>query len=104
MLKLFFDRDKIYPYPWYFAEESLTKDVQEILGKKADKMVVEIKKGRIYSYVDMDEINEIGEFLFKKIRSDKEFYKVVEKNVLKTGENLMSFCEGLKRLNLNELF
>ena len=77
-LKLFFDRDRIYLYPWYFAEQCLTDDIEKIFGMKIEKTILEFKKGYLYSYIDTDRGNEIGKFLFEKVKKDKKFYKKVD--------------------------
>lgn len=102
MFKLVFDRDRIYLYPWYLAEQCLTEDIGKIFNKKIDKTILEFKEGHLYSYMDVEQFNDIGKFLFEKIRKDKKFYKIVEKNVLNTGEDLIRFCENLSKLNLKK--
>ena len=100
---MLFDRDRLYPYPWYFADECLTKDIADIFGKKLDKIILELKDGHMKYYGDVDKFNEIGEFLLQKVKDDKQFYNLVEKNILETGNNLIKFCDDLKNLNLKKL-
>ena len=102
-LKLFFDRDRIYLYPWYFAEQCLTDDIEKIFGMKIEKTILEFKKGYLYSYIDTDRGNEIGKFLFEKVKKDKKFYKKVEKNILSTGKQLTDFCNKVGQLKYSGL-
>jgi phosphoenolpyruvate synthase/pyruvate phosphate dikinase len=102
-LKLLFDRDKIYPYPWYFAEQCVTGDIESVFGKKVSRTILEIRRGHIYSYVDIDSFNDIGEFLFNKVKDDKIFYKKIETMVLSTGDDLIEFCEKLKDINYQKI-
>jgi len=101
--KMVFDRDRIYLYPWYLAEQCLTVDIEKIFGKKIDKTLLEFRNGHLYSYINISQFNEIGEFLFNEVRKDRKFYKIVEKNILSTGKDLMSFCDKISRLNYSEL-
>ncbi len=102
-LKLIFDRDRMYLYPWVLAEQCLTDDIEKIFGKKIDKTLLEFRNSHLYSYLNISQFNEIGEFLFNKVRKDRKFYKIIEKNILSTGKDLMSFCDKINRLNYSEL-
>jgi len=93
--KLLFDRDNLNLYPWYFADQCLTKDIEKIFNRKVSKVILEFKKSHIRNFIDVDELNEIGEYLLNRVIKDKSFYKLVEKNILATGEVLLDFCQNL---------
>jgi len=97
MLKALFNRDRFNLYPWYFADQCVTKDIKEIFGKKLNKIVLKFEKGRLSSYGDIEEFNEMGELLLNKIIEDKNFYETVEKNTTEKGEELLNFCESLPK-------
>jgi len=44
MYKLIFERDRLYLYPWYFADEALTFDIEKIFGKRVPPIVKIIKR------------------------------------------------------------
>lgn len=103
MHQLIFERDKIYPYPWYFADEALTCDIKKIFGRKINKIILEFKDGRFYYYGDASEFDLMGEFLLEKVKEDRKFYKVVQKNILATGKELIRFCEKIKGIDLTKV-
>lgn len=103
MFKFFADRDRVYLYPWYLAEECLTDDLEKIFGIKIEKTLLEFKNNHIYGYIDTVQYNQVSEFFFEKVKAEKGFYKEVEKNILKTGDSLINFCENVKKLNLKKL-
>lgn len=102
ILKLLFDRDRINLYPWYFAEQCLTKEIENVFGKKIPRIITEFKKSHIYLYAQAEDFNVCGEFLFNKLRIDRNFYKLVKKNILKYGEVLLDFCQKLPK-NIEKL-
>lgn len=102
-LNLIFDRDNFYLYPWYFSDEVLAHDIKKVFGKKVSQIVIEYKKGHIYYYVNIDEINAIGKDLLEKVKNDREFYKTVQKNILSSGEELMIFCQKINKLEIEKL-
>ena len=106
--KLLFDRDRLNLYPWEFANQCLTKDIEKVFGKKIKKIISEFKKSHIYVYVDVEDFNEFGEFLFNRLRKDRKFYKLVEKNIFQSGDKLLDFCnklpKRLENLSTEQLF
>ncbi len=98
--KIYFDRDRFYLYPWYFADECLTKDIEPAYGKKTSKIILEFKKGHVYYYGIAQELDELGKLLFNKIKKDKKFYKLVGKNIYKYSKKLISFCKNIKSKEL----
>lgn len=102
-LKLLYDKDSVYPYPWYFAEQCITDDIKDVIGRKFEKTIFEVKDGHFYSYMNIEELNWFGKFLFEKVKSDRDFYKVVEKNILLTGDDLMSFCNKIKKIKYKKI-
>lgn len=102
-LEFLLDRDKMNLYPWYFAEECITHDIGKIFSKKIKKTIIEFKNGHLYSYSDIEQINEFGKFLFNKVKTDRKFYDVVEDNILSTGSDLMLFCNKLSTLKTSSL-
>jgi len=99
---LFVDRDRLYLYPWYFADECLTKDIKKICGKKISQVILEFKKNHIFCYYIPEEMDKIGEILWRKIRKDKEFYKLTSKRIKEFARKLISFCQKVsaKKLSL----
>ncbi|OGZ26720.1 MAG: hypothetical protein A2365_02370 [Candidatus Nealsonbacteria bacterium RIFOXYB1_FULL_40_15] len=102
MYKLIFDRDRVYLFPWYFADEALTHDIADIFGKKVGRVILEFKNGRFYYYSSVDEYNAMGELLLEKVKNDRKFYKTVQKNILKTGEELTEFGRKMNKTNLKK--
>lgn len=103
MYELIFDRDKFYLYPWYFADQALTSDIEKIFGRKINKVILEFKNSRVFYYSSAEEFNSIGEYLLNRIKNDHKFYKSVQKNILETGKNLMNFCQTIEKINLKEI-
>ncbi len=99
---LFVDRDRLYLYPWYFADECLTKDIKKICGKKISQIILEFKKNHIFYYHIPEEIDKIGEILWEKIKKNKEFYKLTSKKIKEFARKLISFCQKVsaKKLSL----
>jgi len=102
-LKLVADRARVSLYPWFFADECLTGSIENVIGEKIDKNILEFKKGHVYYYIDVDKFNKIGENLLNKIIDDPKFYSFVEKNILETGDALMEFCDNISKINLSNL-
>jgi len=93
--KFLFSRDGFNLYPWYFSDQCLTKELKELFGKKLSKIISEIANRKLVYYPDIEEFNDIGEYLFKKVKEDKTFYKNVEKNILLTGDELLNLCNSI---------
>lgn len=102
MIRVVFDRDRMYLYPWYLADECLTLDIKDIFGKKVDKIILEFNKGHLKYYAEVGQYNEIGQYLFDRVKQDKTFYDLVESKVLSLGEDLMKFCNNLKNIDLKK--
>ena len=103
MHQLIFERNNIYLYPWYFADEALTYDIKKIFGRKINRIILEFKNSRFYYYGNAEEFDLIGEFLLEKVKEDRKFYKLIQKNILATGEELISFCGKIKGINLSKI-
>lgn len=103
-LKEVFNRNKIYPFPWYLAEQCLTKDIKNIFGIKIQETILECKnKDNTFGYFCMDEMEKIGKFFFDKIKKDKKFYKKVESKILNYSKDLLSFSEKIKKINYKKI-
>lgn len=93
--KLILDRDNVPLYPWYFADQCITGYIEQALGMKVSKTIEEFKNSHIYMYGDLEQWNEFGEYLFNRIRKEKQFYKEIEQNTFKLGDELLEFCESI---------
>lgn len=100
---MLFDRDRFNLYPWYLSDECLTFDIEKIFGKKLDMTLLEFKNNFLYYHGDVEKFNKMGEFLFEKVKNDRDFYGLVEKNILSTGNDLMNFCDSLKKKDITKL-
>ncbi len=104
LLQFVLDRDRVYLYPWYFADEILTdKKNRKFFGETVLETAREFKAGHIYSYDDLLSYARIGEFLLKKIITDRNFYKQVEKNIYKFSNELLKFCKDIDKLELSKI-
>lgn len=81
-LKLFFDRDKIYPWPWTLADEVVTGNIAAVAdGKKVSVILEEYDHGHMFVYCRTDEMDEVAKHLFERILRDRTFFEVTIENV-----------------------
>ena len=104
-LKFFFDRKKMYVYPWYISDLVATKDMAKITGGLVVKKTFAVFKGDQFNfYCDSESTLKIGRFLFKKIVQEKKFYQRCLKNIYKYSYHLIAFSQSIDRQkNLNRL-
>ncbi len=77
-----FDRHEIFPWPWTFADEIITKDIGKLTeGEVFSVIIEEFINGHIYHYINEEEVNMIGEQLAKTISKNKSFYRKILKKV-----------------------
>ena len=104
MLKLLFDRDRIYLYPYQFADESLTADMKDVFGRGIEGPIYsEFRQGHRYEYCTGEEVNELGKFFFEKILDESDFPQSVIENTFRLGDELLEFCETLAERDLKSL-
>lgn len=103
-LHKFFDRGDIYPWPWTFADEVLTKDIGNLArGKKMSIILEEFIDGHIHHYFDEKEMNELIRCFLNKLVNDRAYLgKVVEK-IHSLVKELLSYCEKLPNKNLESI-
>lgn len=94
-LKLLFERDNMYIYPWYISDLTITKDIGEIAGTTVKKAVVYFEKDRLHMYYDRQSANDVGEVFLKKLLQNKVFLNKTIKNIYKYSDELMSFCKKI---------
>ncbi len=103
-LKLLMDRERIYLYPWYFADELITEAKnKKFFGRTVSQAVNEFKKGHIYFYNEVKTYDSIGRHFLNKVVKDKKFYKQVEKNTYSFSDELLSFCKSIDRTDLTKI-
>ncbi len=104
MLKLMFDRDRIYLYPYQFADESLTNDMKEVFGRGIDGPIYsEFREGHRYEYARDGELNALGKYFFEKILAETDFPEKVKRNTFRLGDELLTFCDSVSSLSLKSV-
>jgi len=102
-LKLAFDREKFYVYPWYIADMTSTHDMEDIIGDKMEKVFATIRNDFVSLYFEELSTNRIGEKFLDKIIESEAFFKKIIKEIYSKGDDLLGFCEGLKKKKLADL-
>ena len=97
-LKLLFERDNMYIYPWYISDLTITKDIGKISRAVVKKAVVYFEKDRIHMYYDRESANAVGEGFLKKLIDDKAFFRKSIKNIYHYSDELMKFCKRIDRI------
>lgn len=97
-LKLLFERDNMYIYPWYISDLTITKDIGKISRAVVKKAVVYFEKDRIHMYYDRESANAVGEGFLKKLINDKAFFQKSIKNIYQYSDELMKFCKRIDRI------
>jgi hypothetical protein len=98
-----FEIERVYLYPLYFADISLTSSVKRAIGGNLTETIAEFTKDHVDSYYNVNEINYLGKKIFNRILKDRSYFKIVEKNVLWYGKKLLEFCDKVGRLKLSKL-
>lgn len=109
-IKLLFDRNGMYIYPWYISEIMSTGDISKIAGGlKVKKSFAVIERDFSKIYYETNSLNKIGKYFLEKIINDKSFFKKVIKNIYKYSEELEKFClrvdalKNVEKLSSNDL-
>jgi phosphoenolpyruvate synthase/pyruvate phosphate dikinase len=95
-LKLLFERDNMYIYPWYISDLTITKDIGKISKITVKKAVICFKKDRLHMYYDRQSANAVGEVFLKKLLSSKKFFYEAIENIYHYSNELMRFCKKIK--------
>ncbi len=99
-LKFFFDRKKMYVYPWYISDLVATKDMAKITkGPVVKQTMGIIEKDHLSFYFDSESTLKVGRFLFNKIKKDKKFYQRCLRNIYKYSQQLIDFSNSVKRVD-----
>jgi len=103
MYKLFFDRDNLTVYPWYFADQVITKDIKTILGRKVNRDFLKVVKKKGYMYGDVAEFDALGKLLLDRVTQDHAFYKKVKQKIMSSSKELLLFCDTIPYHKLSQL-
>src|SRR4030042_6229214 len=104
-LKFSLDRGGMHIYPWYISEISSTRDIAKITdGTVVKESFFVIEKDFLKGYYDIESTNKIGEYLFKRIKDDPDFYKEIIDNIYKYSRELEEFSTRVSQMkNLKQL-
>lgn len=90
-------------YPWYFSEFVSTKTIGRIAGNHVvKKTVIYFEKGVFHMSYDEKSTNDLGEYFFKKVRTDREFTEQVIKNIYELSRELIAFCDNIRMIDLQK--
>lgn len=92
-----FERDNVYPFPFYFIDQSLTGDVKKEFGVNIPAMLVEFRDHKVKTYADYQAISDAGRHFADQILSNYKFVDQIEKKLNELGKDLLNFLE--KKLN-----
>lgn len=100
-LRLFFDRDKVYPWPWNLADEVITQDIADIAdGKKMSVILEEYDRGHIFMYCSLDEMNVLARHLLEKLLRDRTFFDATIENVYSGVDGFLKQWQEKTQRNL----
>jgi phosphohistidine swiveling domain-containing protein len=81
-LQSFFDRDKVFPWPWNLADEVITGDIADVAdGEKISLMLEEYDHGHITVHCRIEEMDALAKHLFEKLIRDRSFFDATVENV-----------------------
>jgi phosphoenolpyruvate synthase/pyruvate phosphate dikinase len=98
-----FDRNNIYIYPFYLAELTISKDIENVLGVKLKESFWTNEKAFVTAYYDIESAEKMGEIIISKIKTDKTFFKKVIDNIYKYSEEMMSFCKKIDKISNKDI-
>ena len=103
-LQCFFDRNDVYPWPWTFADEVLTKDIKKLAGgKNIPTIVEEFVDGHIYHYLNEQEANALINVFLKKLVNNEKYLSKVVYNIHSLVKKLLDYCEKIPNKNLDNI-
>lgn len=65
-LRLLGSMERVYPFPWYIAEQALTKDLKPILGENMTETLILLQKDTLQMFYDLDDFDRMGKAVLKK--------------------------------------
>lgn len=93
-----FDRPEIYPWPWVFADEVVTKEIGEIAdGRVFSTIAEENNDGHFYHYLKSADADELCGYLVSKLTDDDSFLPEVLKNIYHFSDKLTEFCTNVPK-------
>ena len=101
--EVLFDVDGFYIYPFYFADISITSSIKKATGGSLTRVLTEFNKDHVDYYSDINEVNNLGKKIFRRILKDKNYFRIVERNILGYGKKLMEFCQKISRIKTSGL-
>ena len=97
-IKFAFDRRGMLIYPWYISDLAATKDIKKIYGVKIKETFILIEKGFFKMGYDLESTNQTGEYIFKEILNNKNYFKLAIKKIYYYSNELAEFCNEVDKI------
>jgi phosphohistidine swiveling domain-containing protein len=91
------DRKNMLVYPWYIADMTATKDLEQIIGMNIARTFCTVDYDFLTMYYDAESSNAVGAALLKKILDDRSFFDSIVNGLYARADELIRFCSESTR-------